>query len=90
MSTAREQFGRWRLAKSRWKCEPQEIPAGEKAAFEQAWRRQRFLEQTVVQQARDLSVTDDLLQRIDHRWQSYSLRVRLAVKSARRWYVIMR
>ena len=41
MSTAWEQFGRWRLAKSRWKCEPQEIPAGEKAAFEQAWRRQR-------------------------------------------------
>lgn len=64
MSTAWEQFGRWRLAKSRWNCEPQEIPAGEKAAFEQAWRRQCFLEQSVVQQARDLPVTDDLLQRI--------------------------
>ena len=45
MSKAWEQFARWRLAKTRWNCEPQNIPASEKAAFEQAWRRQYFLEQ---------------------------------------------
>lgn len=65
MSTDWEQFGLRRLAKTRWKCEPQDIPAGEKAAFEQAWCRQRFLEQAIVEQARDLPVTDDLLQSID-------------------------
>jgi peptidyl-prolyl cis-trans isomerase C len=65
MSKAWEQFARWRLAKTRWNCEPQDIPASEKAAFEQAWRRQRFLEQAIIQQARDLPLTDALLQRID-------------------------
>ncbi|MDU6685943.1 MAG: nitrogen fixation protein NifM [Enterobacteriaceae bacterium] len=65
MSKAWEQFARWRLAKTRWNCEPQNIPASEKAAFEQAWRRQYFLERAIIQQAHDLPLTDALLQRID-------------------------
>lgn len=65
MSTAWEQFGLRRLAKTRWKCEPQDIPSSEKAAFDQAWSRQRFLEQAIVQQASGLQVTDTLLKSID-------------------------
>lgn len=65
MSRAWEQFARRRLAKTRWNCEPQDIPASENGAFEQAWRRQCSLEQAIVQQAHDLPITDTLLQSID-------------------------
>lgn len=64
MSNAWEQFGQRRLALTRWQCEPQAIPEGEHEAFTQAWSRQRFMEQAIVDAAKGLSVTPALAQTI--------------------------
>jgi peptidyl-prolyl cis-trans isomerase C len=60
MSHPWERFGQRRLALTRWQCEPQAIPPDEREAFNQAWSRQRFMEQAIVTQAQELIVTPAL------------------------------
>lgn len=43
-----ERFGRQRLARSRWNSEPAALNAADTQAFEQAWQRQRQMEQAIV------------------------------------------
>lgn len=51
MSEAWVRFGRWRLARTRWQCEPQALPRAERRRFLRQWRRQRYLERAVVEAA---------------------------------------
>ncbi len=60
MTSAWEQFGQRRLALARWQCEPQAIPPDMHDAFEQAWARQRFMEQAIVNAAQGLTVSPAL------------------------------
>lgn len=64
MSSAWERFGQHRLARTRWQCDPQAIAEQERDAFNQAWTRQRFMEQAIVNQAQGLTVTPALLETI--------------------------
>lgn len=51
-------FARQRLALSRWHCEPDALPAAQKAAFEAAWLRQQRLESAVVEAAGGENIPD--------------------------------
>lgn len=64
MMHAWERFGQRRLALARWQCEPQAIPEGERQVFDQAWSRQQFMEQAIIDQARGLSLSPALLDTI--------------------------
>lgn len=54
-------FARRRLALSRWCCEPDALPAAQKAAFEAAWVRQKRLETAVVEAAGGENIPDAVL-----------------------------
>jgi len=64
MSAAWEQFGQRRLARTRWHCEPPAIAPADREAFNQAWSRQRFMEQAIITEAQGLTVTPALCETI--------------------------
>ena len=59
-----ERFGRLRLARSRWDCEPEALSAADAQAFEQAWQRQSRMEQAIVAQVQESDISAALQETI--------------------------
>jgi len=57
-----QRFARRRLAQTRWHCEPEQIPADQRWAFDDAFVRQCKLESAVANSAAQLPLADAVLQ----------------------------